>query len=152
VEALSALRVALYHEFELGWRRTRNEHPLDLELLQPESRQEKPTEVPGHLQGLITAYLLGDGPEGNLSRAMAKFGSRRMVRHLNALLLTHLTHGHPLRDLKRRCARLFAATARDGSIPRHCREARALRRAFRMLPPDPETRALQQGLSGIAAP
>jgi len=147
--ATRILRHALYREYEVTWQH----QAFSLEEALPYLHAPRPLparlELPPHAQAFAEVYLRGHGPEGSLQRAMPHFGSRRMVRCLNTLLLELLTDGRPLQDLKRRAARLMASLARDGASQAHTQEVRYLRRALRMLEPCAEVCKLQDSLKGI---
>ncbi|MDA0666732.1 MAG: hypothetical protein O3A95_00500 [Planctomycetota bacterium] len=147
--ATRALRRALYREYEVTWKRQTFSIGEVLPYLHAAEAPLTKLELPQHAQAFADAYLLGHGSEGSLQRAMPQCRSRRMVRCLNTMLLELITDGQPLRDLKRRAARLMASLARDGVTKRHAQEVRNLKRALRMLEPCAEVCKLQHSLKGI---
>ncbi|MGB0954113.1 MAG: hypothetical protein ACPG31_12900 [Planctomycetota bacterium] len=152
--ARQALRQVLYREFEASW--AAQAFSFDESFDSPSTEAFTTvdallTELPSGLRPIALRFLAGEGPEGVLQRGVRHFGSRRQVRLFNALLLQAILSDDPLRDLKRRCARLCVAVSQDGPLPSHRRQAKALKRALTMLEPNEEIRSLRQMLSGIAA-
>lgn len=152
-DARKALRQVLYRDFEAFWAHGAYSFDENLEdVFHPADRSVEALllELPEGLRPIALRFLAGEGPEGVLQRGVRHFGSRRQVRLFNTLLVQAILTDDPLRDLKRRCARLVVAVAQDGPLPAYRRQARALRRALAMLEPNAEIRGLRKTLSGIA--